>query len=172
MNVTDPYPITRDAYWTRERRYGPAEYDGEMVTVVAALRKLRGNERPYFSLTYSAGESGGANHDVCVGAFPDTAPVALVHLSDDHGVPMHAIANGLYWLGLMDFPDARNLETFAKHLRVDPTVAAEIDAYVSGPAGGHQPVEALRYMVNALLLPERWRAEAAAALAVILGDES
>src|SRR4051812_34160227 len=81
------------------------------------LVHLHGNKRPYFSATgelrnlRSRGdnqiESCGMLHDDILKHFPEFAPVVAVHLADDDGTPMYAVENGLYFLGLSQFPDAR-----------------------------------------------------------------
>lgn len=43
-------------------------------------------------------EFGGCCHDEILKHWPDLAPLAALHLSDIDGAPMHAEANGWYWL--------------------------------------------------------------------------
>jgi hypothetical protein len=72
--------------------------------VVGGLHYMRGNRKPYFSLTYDshrAGhpnqcQSGSAGHDEILKWFPRFADLAKLHLSDIDGVPMHAEENGWY----------------------------------------------------------------------------
>lgn len=88
----------------------PAGTDGYRVplvfTVEGGLNYLRGNRAPYFSLTYTQHRkgfpnqcwSGGAGHEAILKYFPRFADLAALHLSDIDGEPMHAEANGWYWL--------------------------------------------------------------------------
>lgn len=92
------------------KSFAPGRFDGERVAmsfkVEGGLHYLRGNDKPYFSLTYTAHRkgfpnqcySGGAGHDTILKYFPQFADLAALHLSDIDGVPTHAIANGWYWM--------------------------------------------------------------------------
>lgn len=74
--------------------------------VKGGLHYLRGNDLPYFSLTYTEHrqgfpnqeESDGAGHKVILQHFPQFADLATLHLSDIDGVPTGAEANGWYQL--------------------------------------------------------------------------
>lgn len=83
---------------------------GERVPMVAravgGLRRL-GKQAPYFTITLDAHragfpnqrEHGGAAHDTIRALFGDKFDdLIALHLSDENGVPMHAVANGAYWL--------------------------------------------------------------------------
>lgn len=110
--------------------------------VKGGLNYIRGNSSPHFSLTASGydGESefGGCCHDVILEHFPQFADLTALHLSDIWGVPMHAEANGWYWLagamggagekfhGGSDKTPAECLQIFADHCRVNLTEAANI----------------------------------------------
>jgi hypothetical protein len=93
--------------------------------------------------------------------------VDRLHLADWNGVPMHAVENGRYWLGLCDGQGYAR-ETFMRLWRVTAEEADSIREYVTVPAGEHSDREALNFMVKIMHMPERWKAEAEAALAVIL----
>jgi hypothetical protein len=88
----------------------------DYIRAVAELVHLDGNARPYFSvhreLWYATKawtgrqhqqrkprdpDACGCMHDDVLAAFPELAPVVRVHLADDNGVPMHALANGWYF---------------------------------------------------------------------------
>ena len=78
-----------------------------ILKAVGGLRYIKSNVVPYFSLTCEEyvrrGESWqeevfGAAHDLLLHTWPDLAPLVALHLSDIDGVPMHAEANGWYWL--------------------------------------------------------------------------
>jgi len=98
------------------------------TTVTAGLHKLDGNDRPYFTVTCDIEEQarnnrwmeagGGAAHERIVKLFPKLAPIVALHLADDNGVPMHAISNAVYHAGFSAYPDARNVEHLASHLRI------------------------------------------------------
>lgn len=96
--------------WThvyRSQRGCPTARYGRnaQIKVKAGLHKLDGNARPYFSVTgeiFVPGrrdcEACGCMHEVILKYWPELAPVVALHLSDDRGTPMHAEANGWYWL--------------------------------------------------------------------------
>jgi hypothetical protein len=54
--------------------------------------------KPYFSVTGETEHSGGCLHDEILKSRPDLQPLVDLHLSNLDGVPMHAEANGWYWL--------------------------------------------------------------------------
>ena len=68
--------------------------------VIGQLHYIRGNSAPYFSLTCESREhTSGAAHDEIKKHFGIRFDdLAALHLADIDGVPMHAEANGLYWL--------------------------------------------------------------------------
>jgi hypothetical protein len=77
------------------------------VFALGGLHYLSGNRRPFFSLTMASWrrERGrwvedefGCAHEELLHLWPDLAPLAALHLSDDDGQPMHATENGFYWL--------------------------------------------------------------------------
>lgn len=80
----------------------------EIIRVEAGLHYLQGNSRPHFSVTATVTDSsrpgrdkfdrGGCLHEEIAQHFPALKPVIALHLSDDTGAPMHATANGWYWL--------------------------------------------------------------------------
>jgi len=76
-----------------------------VVVVEAGLRKLEGNTKPYFSVTGGMKHVGridpdnwGAQKALLLRHWPELEPVITLHLADIDGVPMHAHANGLYWI--------------------------------------------------------------------------
>jgi hypothetical protein len=118
------------------KEYGP----NARIRVTAGLHKLEGNARPYFSVTGEIfipgkrdAKSCGCIHEEILRHWPELAPVVALHLSDDSGTPMHAEANGWYWLagfyggageqyhgasGSCAKTPEQCLEVFAKHVRV------------------------------------------------------
>lgn len=148
----------------------PAGTDGYRVPltfrVEGGLHYLRGNAAPYFTLTYTQHrkgfpnqcQSGGAGHERILELFPRFADLAALHLSDLDGVPMHAEANGWYWLagamggagerfhggngkvqhwlpdgtfnGYRDSTPAECLAVFAKHCRITLAEAETLRAEI------------------------------------------
>lgn len=163
---------------------------GQVLPVVVKVRgelvHLAGNERPHFSLTGEVynprsrrqGGDGcimaGAIHELAAHYFPTVAPVVVVHLADDDGVPMHAAANAAYWAGLTRWQPA-DVPTLARHLRVTVAEAEEIARWVwnfygDNPAAYDSvttPAAAMLAAFDEFGLPERWQADAARALAVL-----
>lgn len=112
--------------------------NGGKLSCVVQLSQ-HGNQVPYFSVTgdlygpTGRHEACGMLHDEILAAWPHLANAIALHLSDIDGLPMHAEANGWYWLaGAVDGhfgqeihggngTPARTqdecLEIFAKHVR-------------------------------------------------------
>ena len=86
----------------------PVGHEGSKVALImrveGGLHYIRGNSKPYFTLTYTQHRkgfpkqyySGGCNHDYILKYYPQFADLAALHLSDIDGVLMHAEANGWY----------------------------------------------------------------------------
>ena len=173
----------------------PAGTDGYRVPlffrVEGGLHYLRGNPSPYFTLTYDQHrrgspnqcQSGGAGHDRILELFPQFADLAALHLADIDGVPMHAEANGWYWLagalgGAGERYHGGNAETygrpadplavFAQLVRV-PIEEAEAIRSAVGWWSGHTPDgwKAARAQWGEIMeaLRPRWKAEAVACIA-------
>lgn len=78
------------------------------ITVQYGFHYIRGNRKPYFSVTADIYElmprkgwemtGGGCCHDEVRRHFPELAHLIKWHLVDDDGLPMHAEDNGCYWL--------------------------------------------------------------------------
>lgn len=154
------------------------------VAYEARLYRLDGNDRPYFSLTGTEWErgrevAGGAMHERVVEVWPELAPLAVIHLSDDRGVPMHAAANMAYWLGFAPSyggtsygPTPPDLDVAGRHWRIGRDEARALQRTVEAQAPAEQPA---RYEFAVARLAEvaeqemaaRWQAEADAALALI-----
>lgn len=68
---------------------------------------IQGNLHPYFSITGSIDEQAkngrwtdymsGCIYDDIAKHFPELKPLIQFHLWDDNGLPMHYIANAIYW---------------------------------------------------------------------------
>lgn len=80
--------------------------DGRRVVVKAQLSSLSG-QRPRFSVT----SGNGSDHERILRVFPELAPVVALHLSDDDGIPMHAVENLRYHLKNAD------LDAASRHAR-------------------------------------------------------
>lgn len=146
----------------------------------------------YFSATYEHKENGRdsdggyMDEELAASVFPELLPVARVHMSDEHGVPMYAVENGIYWAGLSKWNAASYMKPkpphghelvaddegrewcptmLAQHLRVSLGQAYELrDEVLSGVhPGSHK--EAFALAIEALR--PTWQMEADAALAAI-----
>jgi len=154
--------------------------------VEGGLCYLRGSHAPYFSLTYTQHRkgfpsqcySGGAGHEAILAYFPRFADLAALHLSDIDGVPMHAEANGWYWLAgaagnamasPIRAPEAADecLAIFARHCRISiaeaEAIRDECIAEARENPDGWQAARATMELRLADMRP-RWKAEAEAAI--------
>ncbi len=201
--------VGRDIAWATDRRETRSgaevnahyRYEGDAgsykINATAGLYKLKGNEHPYFSVTGEVlrgrhEEMSGCLHDDIALWFPHFAPVILVHLADQRGVPMHAVENAHHWAGFsmyragrdaLSVPmsprskfddaslferDARGVEwspiRLANYLRVSVERAREIRAYVDNDPGSTR--EAMRFATRDL--EAQWQREADEAFAVIM----
>jgi hypothetical protein len=151
------------------------------ISATAQLVHLSGNTRPYFSVTGEIRnlrrkednqiETCGCIHEEIAEHFPELSPLITLHLSDDDGTPMHAAANGAYFLGFMQFKPDRtpDFEAFAQLWRITEEDARTIYHL----ATMHRtPIAYIEMM--AAQQAERWAREAANGLALIrkLADEN
>ncbi len=112
--------------------------DGRKLTCCAKLQKI-GKQTPYFSLTgkivdkKGKFEAGGCLHDEIVQVWPDLQILADIHLSDENGIPPHAVENGFYFAGGFpkEFSDARSPKKLAKLFRITEKEANEICVEIS-----------------------------------------
>lgn len=104
------------------------------ITVTGGLHFIKGNRKPYFSITanidrkdgaYWRDESGGCQHDEIKKHFPGVFDMLIdLHLSDIDGVPMYAVENGYYWYKeagktpVTSVNGKSPLEILKEHLRV------------------------------------------------------
>lgn len=134
------------------------------VQVEGGLHRI-GDQAPYFSLTYTMHrrgfrdqcQSGGAGHDTIRRYFgPRFDDLAALHLSSIDGAPMHAEANGWYWLGQDD------MAALARHCRITIPEAEYIRHQV-----GHYDGAAAREEWGRIMeaMRPRWKNEADAAIA-------
>jgi hypothetical protein len=122
------------------------------IRVTAKAYQLNGNKHPHFSVTAEIGtprqiETGnvqacGCLHEESAKAWPAVKPIIALHLSNaDDGEPMHAEANGYYWLagvvgglgeqyhggsGNYGRTPEKCLTILAEHLRISEAEAREI----------------------------------------------
>lgn len=151
------------------------------IKAMFGLHHLKGNALPHFSITaegkYPDGrEFGGCCHDQILTLWPDLAPLVTLHLSDVHGVPMHAEANGWYWVtgmiggagekyhpGTGDYPHTPDqcATTLATHLRisVDDAWALAEECHIIGGVDGYQVARAHFARAVDSMRP-RWKNEA------------
>ena len=147
------------------------------IQAEAKLYRL-GEQEPYFSLTGHIvdrhGESFGQvhdellNHDELLKQWPKLKPLADIHLSDENGIPMHAVENGWYWAGGCrewckgNAGDPPNALYLASHLRVS---VEEANRLVEQVASGFVRLGEFAQYVEAQ--KHRWLEEAKAARALI-----
>lgn len=98
--------LTRRDLPATARKYGETSITFQAI---AKLEQIGGNKLPHFSVTgtiwkgtgpYSDKKdiAGGCLHDDIAQVFPKLRPLIALHLSHSDGQPMHAAANGLYWV--------------------------------------------------------------------------
>lgn len=127
-------PVLKTIYYAKKK-------DIYCVKITGGLHYIQGNSAPYFSLTNITDVrtpsglfqevSFGCDNTMVVRLCPEYQNLADLHLSDIHGVPMHAVANGWYWfVGASDYKygeryhggtstsKERCLKILAKYLRV------------------------------------------------------
>jgi hypothetical protein len=172
---------------------------GCVITVTAGLHHLRGNAKPYFSVTGEIAStsrrgiiSAGALHREILKTWPSLAKVVALHLSDADGVPLHAEANGWYWLaGYYGGADAEHhggnverqhwladgtfdgyrrstqrecLSVFAQHVRMNEDDVRQL-AETWRPIEGEQWRHARRHFAKWVEAQKpRWNSEAEAAI--------
>jgi hypothetical protein len=116
--------------------------------------------------------AGGCLHDEILRAVPEFAPFVALHLCDAEGVPMHAMANGFFWLaGSMPdaFPKATKpnespekcARMLADHFRMTPAEVAELQS------AGVRDQTHLSAWLESRGYRARWQAEASAAIAAL-----
>jgi hypothetical protein len=125
----------------------------------SALHITAQTDRSYFSVTadWPAQRAGGCLHDEVRSVAPWLAPIIALHLSDAQtGAPMHAEANGFYWVaGVLGglgqqyhgANDGRHtpgdcLRILADHLRVSRDEAEQVCAKVARTFASEGPKRA------------------------------
>lgn len=162
--------------------------------VYGGLHHIKGNRKPYFSITASGyddgSEFGGCAHDTILSKFPKFADLVALHLSDIDGVPSHDGGNAFYFLGgcrrpneIVNYP-AANYTHAANYLRITEDEARKLVAdlfgdHYSETAGfmsrTSQRAAELRLMEWVQTQKPRWKAEALACIEkhklVVYGDK-
>jgi hypothetical protein len=129
----------------KKRKEWKDEQGRHVLIATYGLRQLKGNTRPYFSVTGETWINGredsrGCIHDEIESAFPgELSDLIALHLSDDDGAPMYAEDNGWYWLagcagglgqqyhgGNNEYLRETPLAIFAKHCRISEDEATRI----------------------------------------------
>jgi hypothetical protein len=175
--------------------------------VHGGLHYVRCNAAPYFTLTVERHrkgfpnqcQSGGCDHEFILKHHARFTDLAALHLSYIDGAPLHAVANGWYWLagalgGLGERYHGGNskgqhggeyreptptecLQVFAQHCRIDITEAERIRDHAAHLAAlrdtAKQHPRAYWQECCDAMRP-RWKAEADACIAkhglVVFGD--
>jgi hypothetical protein len=161
----------RKSEWPIRLVIGRDAEPGQRIIVEAGLHRI-GDQAPYFSVTGELRDKSkpknsdrglitcGAIHEGIARWFPELAPVIALHLSDHHGVPMHAVENARYWAGRTQYADQANVDTLQQHLRCRPEEARELMAGSGLDDDGFR--EAIESMVP------RWQTEAEAGVALLI----
>lgn len=98
-------------------------------------------------------ESGGCQHEELVRRFPWAEPIVRLHLCHFDGSPTYAVENGFYFI------EKGKDATAMKHFRVSPD---EYELLEKAPGK-----DILKYLVIKMGLPERWKSEADACIAMM-----
>jgi hypothetical protein len=150
------------------------------LIVKSELVHLEGNSNAHFSITgehhYRAKNNRwvliacGAIHDEIAKQMPELAPLLLVHLADQNGVPMHAYENAGYWAGQSKYQQL-DLAMLAKHLRVTQPIASDMLNYIAHYWGELDtvttPTMAWQDACERFGLPFQWQQQADAARSML-----
>ena len=139
-------------------------YD-RFIRVYGGLHYIKGNNKPYFTITADTYKAGGCQHDSIQdhlgNRFDD---LIALHLSDIDGVPMHPVDNGFYFYTLAK-DDPKYIEVLAEHLRITMEDAKDLRHM-------NLDKDAFRKVVDEQR--PRWKVEAMACIAkhklVVFGD--
>lgn len=151
--------------------------DGDRLRLVvtAQLHQYGGNPSPHFSVTADLIDRRRRRHDDIVACgqlteevkehFPELAPIVALHSSDDEGVPLHAHANGVFFMGLTASRESNgkplpDLDIVARHFRITTDEAADM------VKRHRQQSDALKREIDDMR--PRWKAEADAGIALLL----
>lgn len=151
--------------------------NGNKFRVVGGLHHLKGNAKPYFSLTYEETtargrfEACGAGHAEILARFPKFRDLAALHLCDDDGVPMHVLENGFYHIGGTEWQGPDFLVT-AKHFRITEREAEDLAKEIfrehysptAGNLGSQRALPKARLAAWIKTQENRWKDEARACI--------
>ena len=154
--MTSPSPRESFPTWQHRVVKTFTAADGTKITVEAGLHYLAGNTRPYFSVVgemrYARTDKRGRRYyrrepDACgcchkeilkaVAGTPAEGlwlDVIALHLSDDRGQPMHAVANACYHLGIGKCSGGHNAHA-QSHLRLTDEQFRDLRAALASLAG-------------------------------------
>jgi hypothetical protein len=121
----------------------PEGYKGQLIAKITT-------EGGYFSVTGEIStpfqrkrgdfQCGGCIHDEILAAFPQLAPLVALHLSDaETGEPMHAEANGFYWLA-----------------GCDPEIGSGVEYHGGTGSDARTPEECFRILREHMRIPEEY----------------
>lgn len=150
------------------------------IKVKAELVHRDGNSNAYFSITGETerrgnnnrwvSESAGCIHEEILEQLPELKPLVLVHLADEHGVPMHAYENAGYWAGQTKWQKL-DLTILAEHLRVDEVKAQDMLSFIENAWGEFDsittPAMAWKSTCEDYELISQWQEEADKARAML-----
>ena len=152
------------------KEYGP----GAQISVKAGLHYIRGNSRPYFSVTAEITtnqsrrrndcETCGCLHEYILRFWPALAPVVALHGSDDQGEPMHANADGLYHLGIGAYSKWDRVAA-CRHFRLS---SGEVDRLRNAILSG-EGYDSYYYAASVDVMRVRWAKEADLARQILDG---
>lgn len=173
MPRNESWPIKLELETDLRGARAPGYKPGTRIRVTAGLHWLDGNAAPYWSVTAAIGtprelqtgdwQSGGCCHDEVLRHWPQLAPVVALHLADDAGVPMHAVANAIYHAGRSRrFGGSGYYPANADHLRSHLRINAEQARQLIEEAPTARAIEL--FVVDQI---PRWRDESAAALQLL-----
>ena len=138
------------------------------LSVNYGLSYHKGNSAPHFSITADETQGGrmvtsGCQHELILKHFPDLEPLIKLHLSDREGVPMHCIANGMYFLEPAGISycvsiGKEPLRVVAEHFRCGDDDAQALQALVDSGE-----TDAAKTLIKSWR--DRYKAEADAAIA-------
>lgn len=201
-------PLLAITTWTEQgyNRNGKQTLRIYRLRVTGGLHYLSGNARPHFSITADLDsraatggkfieESGGCLHREIEQHFPGRfSDMIALHLSDDDGTPIHAEANGWYWLagsvadgfgeryhggtskmqhwredgsfdGYREPTQAESLAMFARHVRITDDDARQVRHDIESDYLANG-AESARELFRAFIESQRdrWQAEASACI--------
>lgn len=99
--------------------------DRLIMKIFGGIHDIKGNSKPYFTITGEMKDCCGCIHDEIMKYHPEFKDLIDMHLSDIDGIPMHCVENGWYWMGKTKWEPA-NVKNIARHFRIDEKTAEEL----------------------------------------------